>query len=160
MNVQRILVPVDFSDNAFQAKATAEALGEQFWAELELLHVVEGSPYEVYVHKGFDSDVPFYVPIGESPYNASQNVIVKNLMEEAQRRLEQMAGKKGKVKSTVRRGRAVDQILEEISSYKPDMLVMCTHGWTGIKHALLGSVTEKVVRLSPVPVLTVRAKKS
>jgi nucleotide-binding universal stress UspA family protein len=159
MNFQRILVPVDFSDNALLAKSAAESLAEQSGAEIELLHVVEGSPYEVYVQKGFESDVPFYVPLGESPPSSSQTVIVKNLMEEAQRRLEQMAGKKIKTKATVRRGRPVEQILDEVASYKPDLLVLCTHGWTGIKHALLGSVTERVVRLSPVPVLTVRAKK-
>ena len=157
MKIQRILVPVDFSENALQAKTAAESLAEQSGAEIELLHVVEGSPYEVYVQKGFESDVPFYVPIGESPPSSSQSVIVKNLMEEAQRRLEQIAG--NKTKATVRRGRPVEQIIQEVASYKPDLLVMCTHGWTGIKHALLGSVTERVVRLSPVPVLTVRAKK-
>jgi nucleotide-binding universal stress UspA family protein len=160
MNVQRILVPVDFSDNALLAKAAAESLAERFGAEIQLLHVVEGSPYEVYVQKGFESDVPFYVPISESPPSASQNIIVKNLMEEAQRRLEQMSDKKAKIKSAVRRGNSVDEILGEIATYKADLVVMCTHGWRGIKHALLGSVTEKVVRLSPVPVLTVRAKKT
>src|SRR3989344_2708432 len=105
MKIQRILVPVDFSENALQAKTAAESLAEQSGAEIELLHVVEGSPYEVYVQKGFESDVPFYVPIGESPPSSSQSVIVKNLMEEAQRRLEQIAG--NKTKATVRRGRPV-----------------------------------------------------
>ena len=158
MKIQRILVPVDFSENALQAKTAAESLAEQSGAEIELLHVVEGSPYEVYVQKGFESDVPFYVPIGESPPSSSQSVIVKNLMEEAQRRLEQIAG--NKTKATVRRGRPVEQIIQEVASYKPDLLVMCTHGWTGIKHALLGSVTERVVRLSPGPGLAVRAPKN
>jgi nucleotide-binding universal stress UspA family protein len=158
MKIQRILVPIDFSENAMLAKDTAEDLAAKFGAEIELLHVVEGSPYEVYIQRGFEADVPLYVPVGESLPGASSNVVVKNLMDEAQRRLEQMAGKAVKTKAAVRRGRAVDQILEEIGNYKADILVMCTHGWTGFKHALLGSVTEKVVRVSPVPVLTVRAK--
>ena len=156
MEIKRILVPVDFSDNSLQAKSFAEGLAEQFKSEMELLHVVESSPYEVYIQKGFQADVPIYVPIGETPPGSKPNVLVKNLMDEARNRLEQMAGPKAKVKTAVRHGRAVEEILREVDAYKPDLLVICTHGWTGLKHMLLGSVTEKIVRLCPVPVLTTR----
>ena len=54
----------------------------------------------------------------------------------------------------VRHGHAVEEILAEIEAVQPDLLLMSTHGWRGIARLLMGSVTEKLVRLSPVPVLT------
>lgn len=157
MNIKRILVPVDFSDNALRAKQAAEELAGTFGAELRLVHVVESSPYEVYVQKGFQANVPIYVPIGDTPPGSAQHVVVKNLMEEARVRLEQIASGKVKATVSVRRGRPVEEILREVEDYQPDWVVTCTHGWTGVKHMLLGSVTERLVRLCPVPVLTIRA---
>lgn len=158
MDIKRILVPVDFSENSVQSKTFAEEIAERFGAEIELLHVVESSPYEVYVQKGFQADVPIYVPLGDSYPGASPNTIVRNLMDEARSELEKLATGNGRTYHTeVRRGRPVEEILAEIERYKPDLVVICTHGWSGVKHLLLGSVTEKLVRLSPVPVLTTRA---
>ena len=51
------------------------------------------------------------------------------------------------------------QIIEQIDELRPDLVVLGTHGRRGLRHAVLGSVAEKVVRLSPVPVLTVRGSK-
>ena len=156
MQMKRILVPIDFSDNSKSAKQFALELAAPFQAEVELLHIVESSPYEVYVQKGFQSEVPVYVPLGETVPGSNPNVVVKNLMEEARSQLDKEAD--GKAKTAVRRGHAVEEILKEVESYKPDLVVMCTHGWKGLKHMLLGSVTERVVRHSPVPVLTTRAQ--
>jgi nucleotide-binding universal stress UspA family protein len=155
--IKKILVPVDFSDNSMMAKEYADLLAAKFGAEVELMHVVESSPYEVYVQKGFMADVPLYVPAGETVPSSDPEVAFKDLLKEAEKQLVEL-GKKGpgKYKTRVRSGHAVDQILEEIKDYKADLLVMCTHGWTGLKHLMLGSVTEKVVRLSPIPVLTTR----
>jgi nucleotide-binding universal stress UspA family protein len=55
-------------------------------------------------------------------------------------------------------GRAADRILRAIEEYQADLVVISTHGLTGWRHMLLGSVAEKVVRMSPIPVLTIRAK--
>jgi nucleotide-binding universal stress UspA family protein len=154
MDIKRILVPIDFSDNALKGKAAAEAIADAFKAEVRLLHVVDSAPYEVYVKRGFQ--VPVYIPIGDVPPNATSHVVVRNLMHEARTHLEDLAGKATGRGVEVRHGHIVEQILLEIDSYRPDLVVLCTHGWTGIKHMLLGSVTERVVRLSPAPVLTVR----
>jgi nucleotide-binding universal stress UspA family protein len=51
----------------------------------------------------------------------------------------------------------VEEILHEVADWKADWVVICTHGWTGVRHLLLGSVAERVVRLCTVPVLTIRA---
>jgi|RhiMetdeSRZDD1v2_1073273.scaffolds.fasta_scaffold1074994_1 universal stress protein A len=55
-------------------------------------------------------------------------------------------------------GRAADRILRAIEEYQADLVVISTHGLTGWRHMLLGSVAEKVVRMSPIPVLTIRTK--
>jgi len=60
--------------------------------------------------------------------------------------------------AVVRSGSAEAEILRFAEEEKIDLIVMATHGWTGLKHILMGSVTEKVVRRSPVPVLTVKPK--
>jgi len=158
MDIRRILVPVDFSGNAQRALGAAQAFAATFNAELRLLHVVESSPYEVYVQKGFRAHDPFYVPIADTLPGSAPHVVVKNLMDEAKVRLDQMAGAGTRSSSTVRHGRPVDEILREVDAYKPDLVVMCTHGWSGVKHLLLGSVTERIVRQCPVSVLTVRAQ--
>lgn len=158
-SIKKILVPVDFSDNSLVSKKFAETLAKKFGAEIKLLHVVESSPYEVYVQKGFLADVPLYVPMNDSPPTADPNIEFKNLLQESEKQLNKMVDNSSvKCSTKVRNGHAVDQILEEIKEYEPDLLLMCTHGWTGLKHLMLGSVTEKLVRLSPVPVLTTRGE--
>ena len=156
-SIKRILVPVDFSENSMRAKEYADTLAEKFGAEVELMHVVESSPYEVYVQKGFMVDVPLYVPMGETVPTSDPAVAFKDMLKEAEKQLIELGNKgPGNYKTRVRSGHAVDQVLEEIKDYDADLLLMCTHGWTGLKHLMLGSVTEKVVRLSPIPVLTTR----
>jgi nucleotide-binding universal stress UspA family protein len=56
----------------------------------------------------------------------------------------------------VRHGRAFQEIAEAARSLPADLIIIATHGYTGIKHALLGSTTERVVRHAPCPVLVVR----
>lgn len=57
----------------------------------------------------------------------------------------------------LRHRHVVDELLGAIEAYKPQLIVMCTHGWSGLKHLLLGSKLEKMLRLSLVPVLTIRS---
>lgn len=61
-------------------------------------------------------------------------------------------------KTFVRAGEPADSVLEEIEKTQADLLVVGTHGRRGVSRVLLGSTAEKLVRLSPIPVLTVRAK--
>jgi nucleotide-binding universal stress UspA family protein len=80
-------------------------------------------------------------------------------MDETRAELNKIAAKNGGVKyvTDVKHGNSAEEILRAIDEYKPDLVVMATHGRTGLKHMLMGSVAERIVRLSPVPVLTVRA---
>lgn len=158
-HVQKILVPIAFTENCERAKEFADGLASQFNAEVELLHVVEQSPYEVYMQRGIMENVPLYERAGTSMPSADQKFIIRDVLEETRNELERIAasnskGVKHEVK--VRHGHAVDEILHEIDEYRPSVVVMATHGRSGLQHMVLGSVTEKIVRLSPVPVLTLR----
>lgn len=158
LKVRKILVPIAFTDNCLRAKEYADALAKRFDAEVELLHVVEASPYEVYQQRGIVADVPIYESALGSVPRSTQKFIIKDVMEETRNELEKIAGDDAgiKYKLEVKHGHAVDEILRAIEEFKADVVVMATHGRTGVKHMLLGSVAEKIVRLSPVPVLTVR----
>lgn len=159
LTIRRILVPIDFSDNSLAGLRYAQLFGGQFGAEIELVHVVEASPYEVYQQRGFVENVPLYERVGTSMPRSHGTFVVKDVMDETDKQLRQLADeqKSGNYVTKVLHGNTVDALLQEIESYKPDMVVMCTHGWTGLKHMLLGSVAERLVRLSKAPVLTIHA---
>jgi nucleotide-binding universal stress UspA family protein len=160
LTVKKVLVPIAFSDNCLKAKDFADAIAKQFGAEVELLHVVEASPYEVYQQRGIVADVPIYESALGSVPRSTQKFVVKDVMEETRNELGRIAAANGsgvKYRTEVKHGHSVDEILRAIEEYKPDLVVMATNGRTGVRHMLLGSVTERIVRLSPVPVLTVRA---
>jgi len=148
MSWRTILVPHDFSSSANHAAALARDLALKFGARLVLLHVTE-VPSGI----GIDTAVvpsPGAAPISLRDYaNANANEHLADLAS----RLE----KDGVVVTTqVAVGRAVDEILRVAADEKADLIAMGTHGRTGLRHLVTGSVTEKVVRTSPVPVLTVR----
>lgn len=161
INVKKILVPIAFTDNCLKAKQFAEDIAKEFGAEIELLHVVEASPYEVYQTKGIAANVPLYEMAGGTMPTSNQQFIIRDVMEETRNELEKIAAqsKDGiNYVTAVKHGHTVDEILRAIDEYKPDLVVMATHGRSGLRQFLLGSVTEKVVRLSPVPVLTHRTR--
>jgi nucleotide-binding universal stress UspA family protein len=143
-----ILVPHDFSSSANHAAALARDVAKQFGARLVLLHVAE-------VPAGIGIDTAVVPEGGAAPISlrdyatASANEHLADLAA----RLE----KDGLVVTTqVAVGRPVDEILRAAAEEKADLIAMGTHGRTGLRHLVTGSVTERVVRTSPVPVLTVR----
>jgi nucleotide-binding universal stress UspA family protein len=140
-----ILVPTDFSESAKQALAVAESMALKYGAKLTLLHT-------------YDVPNPLDIYAGAPPIPVEY---IQTLEEAAQRRLDaavdevrkQVPGARG----VLQRGAAADRILEVAKTQAASIIVMGTHGRRGLKHALLGSVAEKIVRLSPIPVLTVHA---
>jgi len=140
---RRILVPVDFSPNRQESILHARHFAEQFGAEICLLHVVE----PVVVTNDFG-----YLPV-------LPNDLEEQRLEGAGKELRALANSLGAgvpVKSMVRLGRAWKEITDAARTIPADLLIVSTHGYTGIQHALLGSVAEKTVRLPPCPVLVVR----
>lgn len=142
-HLRRILVPVDFSPNCQESILYARHFAEQFGAEICLLHVVE----PVVVTNDFG-----YLPV-------LPNDLEEQRLEGAGKELRALAKSLGAgvpVESMVRLGRAWKEITDTARAIPADLLIVSTHGYTGIQHALLGSVAEKVVRHAPCPVLVVR----
>jgi len=143
--IKRILVPIDFSECSDGAMQYAGQLARVFKARLVLIHVLQ--PHAYGMTETFNL-VDHY---------AAMKTIAEPLLEESRKKLK----KQGlAVETDLRTGTAHTEILEKARSGKADLIVMGSHGRTGVEHFLLGSVAEKVVRLSPCPVLTVRPEKA
>lgn len=141
---KRILCPVDFSETARAAMDTAIDLAGKFDGELLLVHAYP---------------IPGYTfPDGSAVASAR---MLQELADEAGRHLEEWrelamkaGAKKVSVESAV--GDPAGEIVRVAAEKKADLVVMGTHGRTGIEHALMGSIAERVVRRAKCPVLTVR----
>lgn len=143
MQVKKILVPVDFSEFSESALKYALLWGEAFSAELTLLHV------NTLFHEHFDYDTLIERYREEI---AQQETHIRKWMREHHLHV---GRSKVKLNFEVLRSRsAANSILDFITQEKFDLVVMGTHGRTGARHLFLGSVAEKVARLSPVPVFT------
>ena len=140
--IRKILVPIDFSEFSYKSLDYAAAFAEQSGAEIILLHVVPLT----------------YVNTELVAFDYSE--ISKRAAETSREELEKVAknrlpGKPGAQLAT-RIGRPVEEIIGAAQDFDADLIIMSTHGYTGLKHAFLGSTTENVVRYAPCPVLTVR----
>ena len=145
VRVQRILCPVDFSDSSDHAMRYASALAETFGAELTLLHVV--------------APVMAALP-GETSLPDTLQTDIDEIALACRERLEQTVGKLAAsgltVQHKVLNGVPFIEIIRYARDAETDLIVMGTHGRTGLGHLLIGSVAERVVRKSPCPVLTVK----
>lgn len=143
---KRILVPVDFSAPSLRALDYAVEAGRPGKAEIILVHAVE----PLY----FPPPAEFYAPT----YDAG--LLLQQFEQSARQRLAEIARRlekrRLKVRSVLRVGSAHAVIVEAAKRAKADLIVISTHGRTGLPHVLLGSVAEKVVRHATTPVLTVR----
>jgi nucleotide-binding universal stress UspA family protein len=141
---KKILCPVDFSDTSRAAMEAAIELAGRFDAELLLVHAYP---------------IPGYTfPDGSAVASAR---MLQELADEASRHLsewkgiaEQAGARRVSVESAV--GDPAGEIVRAAADAKADLVVMGTHGRTGLEHALLGSIAERVVRRAKCPVLTVR----
>lgn len=141
---QKIFVATDFSDYADHAIEYAEVLAKQFGAEILLLHVIESFTYSL-----TDS----MTVIG---HDQALSATAEALLENVQNRL---VGEGFSVERMLSHGTAYKEIVEKAKEAASDLIVIGTHGRTGMEHFLLGGVAEKVVRLAACPVLTVPGKR-
>lgn len=147
MQIQRILVPVDYSSCSRVALRLAAELAQRFQASLDVVHVWDRPSYV--------SDV---VMTRTEPISGKS--LIELIQENAQRDLDEFLSTTDLPPGTMIAGRLLSgdpasALIHEIKQGKCDLVVVGTHGRTGLAHVLLGSVAEKLVRLSPVPVLTV-----
>lgn len=138
-----IIVPIDFSDTSLQALDYAIALAREFGSRIQFLHVLEFPAV-------FNSDKPAYAAWDKAAKEAS----AQRLSELIREKTEGIAS----VTSDVRFGRAYQTVCERALQEKADLIVIGTHGFSGLKHVMLGSTAERVIRHAPCSVLTVRTK--
>jgi nucleotide-binding universal stress UspA family protein len=140
---KRILVPTDFGKSSEKALEIAVDLAKKYAASLTLLHTYE---VPVYAYEGMGyTAVNLLAPIQDRA-QARCDEALKGIRERVPEATALLA-----------LGVPSDEIQKAIAEIQADLVVMGTHGRRGVSHALLGSVAEKTVRLSSVPVLTVRA---
>lgn len=163
MTVKKILVPIDYSDHSYRALQWGVSLAEKYGAQMLLLHVLPKAVEEVSTHAAGWADVPGYYYEGEAsgqrPFQSEHIVI--DLVAQAQGELYDLIRKEIKetvpVAVKVAVGKPAEEILQVAREEVADLIVMGTHGRTGLRHMLLGSVAESLVRTAPCPVFTVRA---
>jgi nucleotide-binding universal stress UspA family protein len=148
-NISRILCPVDFSPGSDKSLQYGIDMAKSLGAALHVVHVYEMPLYNVPTGIATEAGEP-----GEA-YDFGEAV-----ESELQSRLDKLSSQvdsEGLELSTrLIQGPVAQSIVEHAQDLGVDLIVMGTHGRTGLDHLLLGSVAERVVRLSACPVLTVR----
>ena len=136
MPCEHILVPTDFSPGSAHALTAATGLAQRFRARLTLLHVA-------------------HVPDEFEMFRRMVEPALQRDMAVHRRRVEEAAVP---VDAIMARGPAAQTIVETARGKAVDLIVMGTHGRTGLRHLLIGSVAERVIRLAPCPVMVVPGK--
>jgi universal stress protein A len=144
--IKKIICSTDFSDPSYEGIKAATELADHFTAELLLLHAVTPVP----TMAGAGAPTGFHIPS-----------MLKEMEEHAAKMLEGI--KSGKIKKSIKtrtmvvHGRPADEIVRTAEEEKADMIIIATHGQSGWRRFISGSVTERVVRMASCPVLAVPA---
>jgi len=146
VNPRRILWPTDFSSLSMRAARYARAFRERFGAELHVIHVIPPA-----LTPDFAATLPTEVPVVYSE---------QELTETCRQRLqeliaEQFSGGAG-VLGQVAFGNPWSAICRYAEQNEIDLIIVATHGRTGLRHVLIGSTAERIVQHAPCPVLVVK----
>lgn len=141
-NIKTVLCPIDFSADAYNALDYAADFARQGNGRLILLHVVDNPLTEMYGPRG----ATYYAEVDHAIEKS------KEMLAEAAR----THAADVPYDLVVKHGNPYEEILKLAAEQNADMIVMSTHGRTGPKRLVIGSVAEKVVRTAPCPVFTVR----
>jgi len=144
MQIRTILFPTDFSQGARVAMDHAVSLAQDYNAKLILLYVIQ----DISVSE-------WYIPSSLSVADLVEDM-QKSAWQEMGIWAQEVSTKIRDIEKIVIRGVPFVEIVKTAREKNADLVVIGTHGWTGIDHILFGSTAEKVVRKSPCPVLTVR----
>jgi nucleotide-binding universal stress UspA family protein len=145
---RKILVPVDFSAHSAEAIKVAADLSCRYDASVSIVHVHQ--PLALTLPGGF----PAYAPAHLKELFAALTKQLESAVTDAH------AAGALKVDGKLLEGTVASEIAQLAKNGDFDLIVMGTHGRTGVGHLLLGSIAEKVLRLAPCPVLTVRAQQA
>lgn len=144
LKIEKILVPIDFSDYSKNSLKYAINFAKQFRAELFLIYVVEPVIY------------PPDFSMGQIAIPTVDLEMDKRAVEELNKLAKKEMPLEVKVNTIVKTGKPFIEIIETASEEEIDLIIISTHGHTGMEHILFGSTAEKVVRKAPCPVLTLR----
>jgi universal stress protein A len=143
--LKEILVPIDFSESSLKALQYALPMAEKFGAHITLFHVIE----------------PRFGP-ADMMAPAEILEVEGDLVRAGWQKLELLCHQSIKPaitsSSLVEMGRPYEEIVAAAKTHKTDLIIIATHGHTGLKHFFIGSTAERVVRHAPCPVLTVRER--
>jgi nucleotide-binding universal stress UspA family protein len=145
MTIQHILVPVDFSEGTPAAVEQALELADKFSARITVLHVLEN----------------VFPPVAEAAVLYEQQF--NDMQQEAESQLRTLAEStagRASVDTVIETGEPWDCIVNHAKRRNVDLIVLDTHGRSGLKHLLLGSVAERVVQHAPCAVFVVRRRRA
>lgn len=143
-NIKKILVPIDFSDYSKSALKYAVSFAKLFNSEMVLIYVVEPIIY------------PPDFSMGQIAIPSVNTEWDKTAIEQLEKLSKSEIPVNIKVKTLVKTGKPFVEIIETASEENVDLIIIATHGHSGVEHILFGSTAEKVVRKAPCPVLTLR----
>ncbi|HHS14170.1 MAG TPA: universal stress protein [bacterium] len=149
ISFKKILCPTDFSEFSYEALQRAIDMASQFKAELIVLHVVNPVP----VAAGMTGYPGFNIP-------EYQKELAKHARENLDKLIKKRVPEKIRVKAEVALGNEADEIVRIAEEEDIDLIVIATHGRTGIQRLFFGSVTEKVLRHTQHPVLVIPVSES
>jgi nucleotide-binding universal stress UspA family protein len=149
-SIRNILVPIDFSKISIQAIKTARRLARRFAASIHLVHVRQFD-----YAAGFAAPAPPIVPFSLMTYEQEgERRVLKELNA-----LAREYGVSSAIFHVLSGAPPFDEICRLAQKIPADLIVMPTHGYTGLKHVFLGSTAERVIQHSPCPVFVVRPRK-
>ncbi len=141
--IKKLLVPTDFSEYSQFALKYAAAFAEGFTAKVYVMHVHEPYPQgAVFEGMVYDSEL---VAKAEAKARGDLDAVVA-----------QLTARQIQAEPVFATGRPYIQIVRQAEKLEVDLIVLATHGRRGVSHLVFGSNAEKIVRLSPCPVLTVK----
>jgi nucleotide-binding universal stress UspA family protein len=160
LEFKRVLCPVDLSEFSREALRLAVTIAEVSGATLDILHVIHNPFDEIYLSEITQTDPALIDAYASEPQRRAK--ILRATEEHAEDLLKQFCHDAVKhwpqVRYHVRKGDPFENIIEGAADFLTDLIVLATHGRTGLKRLVIGSVAEKVVRHAPRAVLTVKPK--
>ena len=147
LSIRRVLFPTDFSEYSVQALPYALAMAEDYGAELHVLHVIPTPEWSLQFETVTPIlDASFFEELEKSARERIEEVVPADVRRRIQ------------VTLAIRQGTAFLEIVRYAKEEQIDLITIATHGHTGLRHALFGSVADKVVCKAPCAVLSVRPR--
>ena len=147
MKITNIVFATDFSDNSILAFKSAKSLAIAHKAKLLILFVQKDT-----------EDTRFHYSIARLSPEDTKDIVEKNIEDHFSRYIEKNAGDFKDYEKIVRHGKPFAEILKLSEERSADLIVVGSHGRTGIEHVMLGSTSERLVRRSKTPVLIIPGK--